>query len=65
MAIRVKGTGTPDFSETKRMYAPGLVVEADCPSCGNAVEVDFDSMHLRYPTHGETIEICFWCDGDG
>lgn len=47
--------------EEKRLYLPGLQLEATCPVCGAPYSRDFGDDYLSYPKVGEPEDLTLYC----
>lgn len=47
--------------EEKRLYLPGLQLEATCPKCHAAYVRDFGDDYLSYPKVGEPEDLTLYC----
>lgn len=47
--------------EEKRLYLPGLQLQATCPECRAAYSRDFGDDYLSYPKVGEPEDLTLYC----
>lgn len=53
--------GTIDVSDIKRCYVPGVVINTNCPNCGEQIERDFGNQYLSYPRTGSWKKDAMYC----
>ena len=46
--MKYEGDITDSVSEIKRLYVDDLVLERDCPECGEKVTIDFSDRYIMY-----------------
>ena len=59
MKTKLKAPFKPDV--IKRCYFPGIVIDINCPNCGDKMTMDFGHNYIQYKETGENL-IWFDCE---
>lgn len=66
--MRVIGQPKGDLGEEldiKRFYIPGVILEVDCPQCGQTLQQDLEHDYLSFPSLDKPETVYFYCDECG